>query len=230
MVKYRYFGPMLRAQAKWLNKMARRGWRLADTGKLDYSFVPCEPGEYQYAVDYVGNFSRERGEDYAQFLAGCGYRTWFKNVNLQWSRGKLRWNPAGEPGARISSERTNLDRELIIVERRAEAGEFRLYTTVEDELDVLRGMRRKHLYAALIFAALGALAPVLKVTANRATYQNMIDNMDIDVSGVTEGEVSIEEAGASMLDEVLEVCNGKTTKAESYGFSDIAIDRICRFI
>lgn len=75
-----------------------------------------------------------------------------------------------------------------------------------------------------------ALAPVLKVTANRATYQNMIDNMDIDVSGVTEGEVSIEEAGASMLDEVLEVCNGKTTKAESYGFSDIAIDRICRFI
>ena len=85
MVKYRYFGPMLRAQAKWLNKMARRGWRLADTGKLDYSFVPCEPGE------------------------------------------------------------------------------FRLYTTVEDELDVLRGMRRKHLYAALIFAALGALAPVLKL-------------------------------------------------------------------
>lgn len=134
---------MLRAQAKWLNKMARRGWRLADTGKLDYSFVPCEPGEYQYAVDYVGNFSREHGEDYAQFLAGCGYRTWFKNVNLQWSCGKVRWNPAGEPGARISSERTNLDCELIIVERRAEPGEFRLYTTVEDELDVLRGMRRK---------------------------------------------------------------------------------------
>ena len=163
MVKYGYFGPMLRAQAKWLNKMARLGWRLADTGKLDYSFVPCEPGEYQYAVDYVGNFSREHGEDYAQFLAGCGYRTWFKNVNLQWSRGKLRWNPAGEPGARISSERTNLDRELIIVERRAEPGEFRLYTTVEDELDVLRGMRRKHLYAALIFAALGALSLALKL-------------------------------------------------------------------
>lgn len=141
---------MLRAQAKWLNKMARLGWRLADTGKLDYSFVPCEPGEYQYAVDYVGNFSREHGEDYAQFLAGCGYRTWFKNVNLQWSRGKLRWNPAGEPGARISSERTNLDRELIIVERRAEPGEFRLYTTVEDELDVLRGMRRKHLCRAYL--------------------------------------------------------------------------------
>ncbi|MEG1858322.1 MAG: UxaA family hydrolase [Pseudoflavonifractor sp.] len=75
-----------------------------------------------------------------------------------------------------------------------------------------------------------ALAPVLKVTGNRATFQNMIDNMDIDVSGITEGEISIEGAGAAMLDEMVLVCNGKVTKAEAFGFSDIAIDRICRFI
>ena len=47
MVKRRYFGPMLRAQARWLNKMSAQGWRLAGTGKLEYSFIPCEPGEYQ---------------------------------------------------------------------------------------------------------------------------------------------------------------------------------------
>lgn len=75
-----------------------------------------------------------------------------------------------------------------------------------------------------------AIAPVLKITANRTTYQNMLDNMDIDVSAVTEGEASIDEAGASMLEELLEVCNGKMTKAEAFGFSDICIDRICRFI
>lgn len=75
-----------------------------------------------------------------------------------------------------------------------------------------------------------ALAPVLKITANRTTYNNMIDNMDIDVSAVTEGELSIEDAGAAMFDEVMSVCNGKITKAEAFGFSDIAIDRICRFI
>ena len=164
MVKYRYFGPMLKAQAKWLNKMALRGWRLADTGKLDYSFIPCEPGAYQYAVDFVGNLSRAHGDDYAAFLSGFGYKTWFKNVNLQWSRGKVRWNPAGEPGARIISDRTNLDRELLIVERRAEPGEFRLYTSAEDEIEVLRGMRRRSLCPALIFAALGALALALGLT------------------------------------------------------------------
>ena len=153
---------MLRAQARWLNKMASRGWRLANTGKLDYYFTPCEPGEYQYAVDFTGNMSRAHGDDYAAFLAGCGYRTWFKNVNLQWSYGKVRWNLYGEPGARISSDRTNLDRELLIVERRAEPGEFRLYT-VEEELEALRVMLRRCLCASLIFAALGALALALGV-------------------------------------------------------------------
>ena len=160
MVKRRYFGPMLRAQARWLNKMSARGWRLAGTGKLEYSFIPCEPGEYQYAVAYVGNMPRARGEEFASRLSLLGYKTWFKNVNLQWSYGKARWNPAGEPGARLVSERTTLDRELLIVERRAEPGEFRL-CTVEEELEALRVMRRRCLCASLAFAALGALALAL---------------------------------------------------------------------
>ncbi len=163
MVRYKYFGPLLMAQAKWLNRMSLRGWRLVDTGKLSYTFEPCEPGEYQYAVDFVGNMSRAHGEDYADFLAGFGYRTWFKNVNLQWSRGKVRWNPAGEPGARIISDRTTLDRELIIVERRAEAKPFTLYNSVEDELEAVRSMRSRSLYPAVIFAALGILALALKL-------------------------------------------------------------------
>ena len=115
-------------------------------------------------MDFVGNLSRAHGDDYAAFLSGFGYKTWFKNVNLQWSRGKVRWNPAGEPGARIISDRTNLDRELLIVERRAEPGEFRLYTSAEDEIEVLRDMRRRSLYPVLIFAALGVLALALGLT------------------------------------------------------------------
>ena len=75
-----------------------------------------------------------------------------------------------------------------------------------------------------------ALAPVIKVTGNEATYQNMIDNMDIDVSAIISGEKSIEEMGGILLNELVEVANGKITKAEAFGFSDICIDRICRFI
>ena len=70
-----------------------------------------------------------------------------------------------------------------------------------------------------------ALAPVLKVTGNRDTFERMHDNIDI-----MEGTRTIEEAGERLLKEVIEVCNGKMTKAEAYGFSDIAVDHICRYI
>lgn len=54
--------------------------------------------------------------------------------------------------------------------------------------------------------------------------------MDIDVSGILEGDLTIADAGKGILDEVLRVASGKVTKAEAFGFSDIAVDHICRFI
>ena len=75
-----------------------------------------------------------------------------------------------------------------------------------------------------------AIVPVLKVTANEHTYRWMEDNMDVDLSGIIRGEVSIEESGAMLLEKIHELANGRLTKAEAYGFSDIAIDHVCRFV
>ena len=75
-----------------------------------------------------------------------------------------------------------------------------------------------------------AIAPVLKVTANSHTASWMEDNMDVDLSGIIAGELSIEEAGEMLLQKVDEICNGRLTKAEAYGFSDIAVDHVCRFV
>ena len=75
-----------------------------------------------------------------------------------------------------------------------------------------------------------ALAPVLKVTGNRETAQRMKDNMDVDVSGIVDGTLTIAEAGRRILNDVVAVANGRTTKAETFGFSDIAVDHVCRYI
>ena len=75
-----------------------------------------------------------------------------------------------------------------------------------------------------------AIAPVLKVTANSHTASWMEDNMDVDLSGIIAGELSIEDAGEMLLQKVGEICNGRLTKAEAYGFSDIAVDHVCRFV
>ena len=48
--------------------------------------------------------------------------------------------------------------------------------------------------------------------------------------GILEGEETINQAGERILKEVLEVAGGKVTKAEALGFSDIAVDHVCRYI
>ena len=67
---------------------------------------------------------------------------------------------------------------------------------------------------------------VIKVTANRRTAERMSDNIDLDLSGVIEGRLSIEQAGDRIFDEILAVANGKLTKAELLGHTEFSIYRV----
>lgn len=75
-----------------------------------------------------------------------------------------------------------------------------------------------------------AIVPVLKVTANKHTYSWMEDNMDVDLSGIISGDMNIKDSGAMLVKKIHELANGRLTKAEAYGFSDIAVDHVCRFV
>jgi altronate dehydratase large subunit len=76
------------------------------------------------------------------------------------------------------------------------------------------------------------IAPVMKITANRDTFNKMRDNIDLDFSEVLDGERSIEEAGKEMLEEVIRIANGKRTKAEVYGFgfTETVMSRLCDYV
>lgn len=51
---YRFFGGLLNAQAKWLNKMSEKGYRLVRTGRVLYEFEECSPDEVTYCVEFIG--------------------------------------------------------------------------------------------------------------------------------------------------------------------------------
>jgi altronate dehydratase large subunit len=76
------------------------------------------------------------------------------------------------------------------------------------------------------------IVPVLKVTANRDTFNRMGDNIDLDLSEVLDGGRSIEEAAKEMLKEVIGIANGKRTKAEVYGFgfTETVMSRLCDYV
>lgn len=152
---YRFFGGLLASQANWLNRMSAAGYRLIRTEKLLYEFEKCEPGQYRYCVEFVGQKSKESATDYARFLEDCGYRVFFKNSNLNWNVGKVVVRPWAEQGGRIAANRTTFNRELLIVEKEDDGKPFALHTTFEDKANYCRQLRRPWLFLFLVFAVLG---------------------------------------------------------------------------
>ena len=75
-----------------------------------------------------------------------------------------------------------------------------------------------------------AVAPVMKITANKNTYQTMKDNMDFDASHVIYGPESMDEIADRFLDAVIDVCSGKLVRAEALGYIETAISRACNYM
>ena len=98
---YRFFGGLLNAQANWLNQMSQKGYRLVRTGRMLYEFEKCNPDEVTYCVEFIGEKSKESATDYADFLEDMGYKVFFKNINLNYSVGKVRLRPWAEMGGCI---------------------------------------------------------------------------------------------------------------------------------
>lgn len=149
---YRFFGGLLTAQENWLNKMSEKGYRLIRTGKLFYEFEECKPGQFQYCVEFIGQKSKENAQNYHDFLEEMGYSVFYKNINLNYSVGKVRWRPWAEKGGRIATNATTFNRELLIVEKENDGKPFELHTSYEDKESYYSNLRNPWLLLLLMFA------------------------------------------------------------------------------
>ncbi|MGO4182924.1 UxaA family hydrolase [Paenibacillus sp. TAF43_2] len=71
-----------------------------------------------------------------------------------------------------------------------------------------------------------AVVPVIKITGNKRMFERMEDNMDVDVSDMLGGMLSLESAGQKIWQEIIDVADGKWTKAETLGHQEFSINRI----
>ena len=58
------------------------------------------------------------------------------------------------------------------------------------------------------------IEPVIKLCANPVTVDTMREHIDLDVSGILKGELTIEQAGERLLDLMVRTANGRLTAAE----------------
>jgi altronate dehydratase large subunit len=71
-----------------------------------------------------------------------------------------------------------------------------------------------------------AIAPVIKITGNPVTYQQMEDNMDINAGTILDGSESLNSVGQRIYQTIVDTANGKKTKAEALGYRDYIV--FCR--
>ncbi len=73
----------------WLNQMAGEGLAFKKYTIGTYYFEKCEPGEYQYKIEYLGrNPEHEKSKDYLGFLAENGIETVDAYINWVYLRKK----------------------------------------------------------------------------------------------------------------------------------------------
>ena len=82
----------------------------------------------------------------------------------------------------------------------------------------------------VVFPTGNPIAPVIKITGNKLTYASMNDNIDVDASPLIYGGKTMEELGGELLALVSQVAGGRQTKAESLGYTEMAIARVCNYV
>ena len=74
------------------------------------------------------------------------------------------------------------------------------------------------------------IVPVIKITGNKLTFAKMEDNIDLDASPLIYGTKTLDQLGDQLMTMVVDTANGKQTKAESLGFTEMAIARVCNYV
>lgn len=70
------------------------------------------------------------------------------------------------------------------------------------------------------------IEPVVKLTGNPITAQTMSEHIDLDVSGLLRREMTLNEAGARLMEVVARTINGRRTCAEALGHREFVLTKL----
>lgn len=152
--RFRIFMNPIEGQEKWLNNKAAEGLKLSKVGRFFYEFKKCKPGQYQYAVDYIGNLSNKQRQEYEGFLDEVRIGYYEKPLNLgQYSLGRVKYRPYANQGGKLATSRGMINKELLILERETTGESFAIYNNVKDKIIALKERMKPHYYL-LVFIIL----------------------------------------------------------------------------
>lgn len=72
------------------------------------------------------------------------------------------------------------------------------------------------------------IEPVIKLSGNPLTCSTMKEHIDLDVCGLLQGDLSVDEAGDALIELMIRTCNGRLTAAETLGHEEFVLTKLYR--
>ena len=72
------------------------------------------------------------------------------------------------------------------------------------------------------------IEPVIKLSGNPLTCSTMSEHIDLDVSAILRGEMTVDEAGDKLIEVILRTANGRLTDAEALGHREFVMTKLYR--
>jgi (2R)-sulfolactate sulfo-lyase subunit beta len=72
------------------------------------------------------------------------------------------------------------------------------------------------------------ILPVIKITANPRTVRTMGEHIDLDVSAILRREMTIDEAGDTLIHNIIRTASGRVTSAEALGHREFVMTKLYR--
>lgn len=72
------------------------------------------------------------------------------------------------------------------------------------------------------------IEPVIKLSGNPNTVKTMREHIDLDVSAILQGEMTLDQAGDALIDMVIRTANGRLTAAEALGHREFVMTKLYR--
>lgn len=72
------------------------------------------------------------------------------------------------------------------------------------------------------------IVPVIKLTGNPKTVKMMHEHIDLDVSPILQGTMTVDQGGEALLDMIARTANGRLTAAEALGHREFVLTKLYR--
>lgn len=103
------------------------------------------------------------------------------------------------------------------------------------DIEQLAGFGAGHINIVVFTSGRGtptgsAIMPTIKVSTNTPMYQSIPDLIDLDAGTIADGIETLSQVGDRIFNEILDVANGRLTKAERGGHHEFALSRMYKTV